>query len=109
MCYDSLNSRDNASGLTLILQRASGATWNLAAVLLAKLDKLGVEIVKEWDIRRKVFVEKSLNMLIGGVFGNDPDSREYPFFIGVHHEERKSKGIQQDGVRSLRTDAVYGE
>ncbi|PIX86804.1 MAG: hypothetical protein COZ32_01445, partial [Nitrospirae bacterium CG_4_10_14_3_um_filter_53_41] len=65
-------------------------------------DQQGMVFVEHPDIRRKVFHEEGLDLMIGCLILTQAVPAEDPSGIGIHHENRPPCGVQEDGIGGLR-------
>lgn len=66
-------------------------------------------LVVEARAARKMFHEKASEFVIALFVGHHPVAREDSFGVGIDDEAGFFSGVEQDGIRRLRSDAVHRE
>src|SRR5689334_3655068 len=80
-----------------------------AAILLAGANNQSVEFIIQWRVPKQAMFEDRADFFVTLLAGGQVMPFEHAPGISVDDEHRMLRGIQQNGIRGFRSDAMHRE
>ena len=80
-----------------------------AAMFLAGTNDQGVEFIIQRHVGREAALEEATDFFVGVLCSGELMTLEHAPRVGVNHEDRVLAGVEENGIRGFRADAVDRE